>query len=280
MIVIVILIAALLLVLLVLASIKPGRRRDELLKPFEEVLIAHRGLFDNDSDAPENSMAAFRRAVDAGYGIELDVQMSSDGRLFVFHDDDMERMTGKKICVTKQTYEELCRYPLGKSRERVPLFQDVLELVDGKVPMVIEIKVGFDYKATTMAVAKMLESYHGIYCMECFNPLALGWYRRNVPGIARGQLSMDYKLHPAKLPGILRFLLTHLMLNFISRPDFVSYHHSDSYKLGFRIFRNLFHGKTAAWTIRSQEELEKNRKLFSIFIFDRFIPHSEQAYPR
>lgn len=254
--------------------LSPCCSRKEQMKPFEEVLIAHRGLFDNDSQAPENSMAAFRRAVNAGFGIELDVQMTADGKLIVFHDMNMKRMMGIDGRVTEYTYEELLKFPLARSGERIPLFSDVLEMVNGQVPLVIEIKVGLRYKATTVAAAQMLQSYRGIYCMECFNPLALAWYRKHMPSILRGQLSEDYSQEERWIPMVPRFILTNMLLNCLARPDFISYNHKDKRKQSFRICRKLFKGKTAAWTIKSQRELEAARDMFDVFIFDSFLPEN------
>ena len=254
--------------------LSPCCSRKERMKPFEDVLIAHRGLHDNRSGAPENSMPAFRKAVEAGYGIELDVQRTADGKLVVFHDMNLKRMTGVDGRLTEHTYEELLAYSLGQSRERIPLFEDVLKMVGGRVPMVIEIKVGIRYKATTVAVEQMLRSYHGVYCMECFNPFALAWYRKHDPAILRGQLSEDYSQEEIRLPGLIRFILTNMLLNFLARPDFISYNHRDKKKHSFRICRKLFKGKTAAWTIKTQGELEAARDMFDVFIFDSFLPEN------
>ena len=250
----------------------PCRKRRDQMKPFEENYIAHRGLFDNTSDAPENSLPAFRRAMEAGYGIELDVQMTADQKLVVFHDWTMQRMAGVDLRITDTTYEELCRHPLGQSQEVIPLFEDVLRLVDGKVPMIIEIKVGFSYRKTTEAIAGMLKSYKGTYCMECFNPFALGWYKRHQPQVLRGLLSMDYAKDPVKMPVPAKLALTGLLLNFSARPDFISYHFCDDKKYGFWLCRHVLKAKTAAWTIRSEQDLNDAQKNFDVFIFDSFIP--------
>lgn len=252
--------------------LSPCCSRKERMKPFEDVLIAHRGLFDNESDAPENSMAAFGKAVEAGFGIELDVQMTADGHLVVFHDLNLKRMTGMEGRVTDHTLEELSAYTLGNSGETIPLFSDVLKMVDGRVPLVIEIKVLFRYRATTEAVERMLRTYGGVYCMECFNPLVLAWYRKHDPSILRGQLSEDYTQDEIRMPRLTGFILTNMLLNFLARPDFISYNHRDKKKYSFRICRKLFKGKTAAWTIQSQGELEAARDMFDVFIFDSFLP--------
>lgn len=256
--------------------LRPEMGKKRSFAAFDHTMIAHRGLFDNESEAPENSLAAFRKAVDQGFGIELDVQLTKDGQLVVFHDFDLKRMCGIHKKLTELTYAETQQYVLKNSVEKIPLFSDVLKLVDGKVPLVVEIKVGFDYKATTEAAAEMLSHYKGIYCMECFNPLSLVWYRKNYPEILRGQLSMDFSQSEDKMPQIVRFFLTNLLLNFCAKPDFISYNHKDRHIRGFRMCRKLFGVKTAAWTIKNQAELEAARDMFDMFIFDSFLPKEEK----
>lgn len=259
-----------------LLMIRPCVSRSAQFAPFENTMIAHRGLFDNNSDAPENTLPAFEAAIRKGFGIELDVQMTLDGKLVVFHDWDLKRMAGIHWKISDHTYKELCRYPVGNSQERIPLFSDVLKLVNGAVPMVIEIKVGYDYRKTTEAVARMLSDYHGVYCVECFNPLALSWYRKHVPQVIRGQLSMDYEKDPVKMPWLVKIILTNLMMNFCAKPDFISYNHKDQRKKGFRLCRKLFRVKTAAWTIKNEQELENAKGLFDVFIFDGFLPRGSK----
>lgn len=255
-----------------LYMLRPETEKTRSFAAFDHTMIAHRGLFDNHSEAPENSLAAFRKAVDQGFGIELDVQLTKDGKLVVFHDFDLKRMCGIHKKLTELTYAELEQYSLKGSTEKIPLFSAVLDLIAGRTPLVVEIKVGYDYKATTEAAAEMLSQYSGVYCMECFNPLALVWYRRHNPKVLRGQLSMDFFHSEDKMPKIVRFFLTNLLLNFCAKPDFISYNHKDRHIRGFRMCRKLFKVKTAAWTIKSQAELEAARGTFDMFIFVSFLP--------
>lgn len=250
--------------------LRPETEKTRSFAAFDNTMIAHRGLFNNNSDAPENSLAAFRNALEHGFGMELDVQLTKDGKLVVFHDFDLKRMCGVHKKLTELTYAELEQYSLKNSTEKIPLFSDVLELVNGKVPLVVEIKVDFDYKATTEAAAAMLSEYKGVYCMECFNPLALVWYRKHFPKVLRGQLSMDFFQSEDKMPQIVRFFLTNLLLNFWAKPDFISYNHKDRQIRGFRMCRKLFGVKTAAWTIKSEAELQTARETFDMFILTVF----------
>ena len=102
--------------------IKPDTKRKEWAKPYEEKGVAHRGLFDKSLGIPENSLAAFQRAVEKNYGVELDVQLTKDNRLVVFHDEDLFRMCGVKKKVRDCTWEELCQYTLQGTEEKIPLF--------------------------------------------------------------------------------------------------------------------------------------------------------------
>lgn len=140
-------------------------------------LFAHRGLFTKDQSIPENSMAAFANAVEHGYGIELDIQLTKDKQLVVFHDHTLTRMCGIDLPVCEMTYEELQKYTLGNTEEKIPLFKDVLELVDGKVPLLVEIKLPTLRTYTCQAADALLQNYRGQYCIESFNPLALRWYK-------------------------------------------------------------------------------------------------------
>lgn len=264
--------ASIALVAAYLWCLKPNTKRRRDLEPFEKVFFAHRGLFDNNSDHPENSLAAFRRAVEAGYGIELDVQLTSDHRLVVFHDGSLNRMCGVDGMLYRYTYDELCQYSLADSDERIPLLQDVLELVAGKVPLIVEIKKEGSWLKTTKALAEMMQNYHGLYCIESFHPLVVAWYRKHHPDIIRGQLSSNFLKENDGWSTVARFILSNLLLNWLSRPDFIAYNHRYANQFSYRLCRKLFPTVNAAWTIRSQEELDKAEEIFQIIIFDSFIP--------
>ncbi len=256
---------------LYLLAIMPRMGNRKRRKDFLNVYYAHRGLHDNDTDAPENSIAAFCRAVQAGYGIEMDVQLSKDGVPVAFHDFTLKRICGKEGKVCDYTWEELQSFRLCGSEETIPKFEDVLNEVRGRVPLIVELKVERANLALCPVVDAMLEKYHGIYCIESFNPLVLRWYRQNHGSVVRGQLS-DGFLKSGEFQGPLYFFLQNLMLNFITKPDFIAYNHKYEKTLSRRICRGLFRNLSVAWTIKSQEELDAVRDKFDIFIFDSFIP--------
>lgn len=267
-----ILIVLIVLIALYLFCLAPNRWRGEQMKPFEEVYIAHRGLFDNSQPWPENSLPAFRRAVEAGYGIELDIQLTADHQMVVFHDGDLKRMCGVDKMVYECTYEELCGYDLLGTGVKIPLFSEVLELVDGKVPLIVEVKSEGDWKETTRTMAEMMEDYEGVYCMESFHPLAVAWYRKHCPHIIRGQLSTDYFKDEPKRSFGEKFVLTNLLMNFRARPDFIAYNHRHVDQFSYRLCRKLFRVVNVAWTIKNPDQLKKAKRVFSVLIFDSFIP--------
>lgn len=254
----------------------PGPDRRNLMEAFEKQYIAHRGLFDNKRGIPENSLPAFRHAVEHGYGIELDVQMTTDHKLVVFHDESLKRMCGIDKPLHECSYAELQEYRLLDTDEKIPLYVDVLKVIAGKVPLIMEVKSEGDWKNTTKLAAKMMDQYqkhyHGVYCMESFHPMAVQWYKKHRPEIIRGQLSSDYFRDGTKKNPIGKFVLSSLLMNCFSRPDFIAYNHLFADQFSYKILRKLFVAEHVCWTIKSKEQLEKAKEIFQVFIFDSFIP--------
>ncbi len=266
-----VLIGAAVLVLLYFLAIMPRLSHRKERKDFLGVYYAHRGLHDNTSDAPENSLAAFQKAVKAGYGIEMDVQLTKDKVPVVFHDFTLERICGREGKVCDYTFQELKQFRLCGSEERIPGFEEALRTIKGKVPLIVELKVEWMDISVCPVVDQLLREYKGLYCVESFNPLVLSWYRRYHNDVVRGQLS-DGFVKSGEMKGILYALLQNLMLNWVTKPDFVAYNHKYADVPARKICRKLYKNMAAAWTIKSQEELEKARNKFDIFIFDSFIP--------
>ena len=255
-----------------LIALFPGFKKGISFQPFEECYIAHRGLFKNDGDCPENSIAAFSRAVALDYGIELDVQLTKDKALVVFHDDSLARMCGIEKNIQDCTYEELQHLCLLKSGEKIPLLEEVLSVVGGKVPLIVEIKNSPNWHEATVATAKLLDRYTGCYCIESFSPLVVEWYKKNRPNVIRGQLSTNYFRDEPQMGFLSKFVLTNLLLNVRAKPDFIAYNHIHKNQLSYKLLRLLYPIKNVAWTIKSQQELETAKDTFSCFIFDSFIP--------
>ena len=246
------------------------KRASGRMAPFEATLIAHRGLFGE--GAPENTFAAFERAAGAGYGIELDVRMTSDSKLVVFHDATLRRMFGADVKVSDLTYEELSGYVFPGTSEKIPLFDDVLKTVRGRVPLIIEVKSEGGCSDTCKELFRALEGYEGIYCMESFDPTALRWFKRTAPNVIRGQLTQNYFKSRASIPFIYKVAMSHLLADFIGRPSFIAYNHRHRLPLSASVLHRLGAGGLAAWTVKSEEELTLARKTYDVIIFDSFIP--------
>ncbi len=259
----------LILFCLYLFLIKPSGRRTEMER-YKSVRYAHRGL--HGGGAAENSMTAFKRAVDAGFGIELDVRLSSDGRVVVFHDDTLDRVCGKEGRVDSRTAEELAALSLSGTADGVPLFEDVLALVDGKIPLLIEIKEDAGKYCVTEALLKILPTYHGEFIIESFNPLALARVRELSPEYLRGFLCQNF-LSNKKNRKPLYFLLQTFVLNSLCRPDFIAFMHSDYKNAALKLTRGIFSVPTLAWTVRApEEEAAAYEHGFDGVIFENYIP--------
>ena len=258
------------LLMLYLFLIAPRMWKKPDRTPLLNVLYAHRGLFDNKTDAPENSLPAFQKAVEAGYGIELDVQLSKDGIPVVFHDASLKRMCGVEGNVWDYPLSELKQLKLADSNAEVPTLAEVFDVVDGKVPLIIEYKLYVPQTKVCRLVNDLLRSYTGAYCIESFHPLALLWYRRHRPDVVRGQLCMEFWNEDKYRGNPFFFLLSYLVTNAAARPDFIAYKHSDASRLTKRMG-----ALSVAWTIKSQTQLEEAKKHFDLFIFDSFIPKKE-----
>jgi glycerophosphoryl diester phosphodiesterase len=250
----------------------PKLRRNPESRKLDGWLYAHRGFHDNKSDAPENTLKAFQLAVENNYGIELDVQLTKDKVPVVHHDYHLRRSCGVDKKVAELTYEELKNYNLFESKERIPTFQEVLNCVDGKVPLIVELKIPLMAERLCQAVSSALKDYKGIYCIESFNPFGLIWYKKHVPEVVRGQLSTDFVKEKIEGNKIQYFILKHLLMNFLTKPDFIAYQHVYKKDLSFYLCRKLYRVKTFAWTIKTQEDLDHNKKYYELFIFDSFTP--------
>lgn len=243
------------------------------IKPFKNWHYAHRGFHDNTSEAPENSLAAFQKAIQHGYGIELDIQLSKDNQLVVFHDDDLSRTTGDPRTVAERSYQELQTLLLFESDEKIPLFKEVLDLVRGQVPLIVELKSTLKEKDERIGeiASDLLDDYAGEFMVESFHPMLVLWFKKHRKHWIRGQLSKNYRLSKEATPWI-GYLLTHLLFNVITRPDFVAYRFKDRDSFSLRCFKYFFRGTTVAFTVVSQEELEASKQLFDLAIFEGFHP--------
>jgi glycerophosphoryl diester phosphodiesterase len=266
-----ILIVLLVLIVIYFLMVTPRMINRADRTPFYGAHYAHRGLFDNDSDAPENSLAAFKKAVDAGYGIELDVQLSKDDKLVVFHDATLKRMCGMKGNVWDYTLEELQQIKLLNSNETVPTFEQFLKVVDGKVPFILEFKLDRAQTRVCELANEALKNYKGAYCIESFHPLALMWYRKNRPDVLRGQLCEEFFRSKKYKGKLLYMILPYLLTNFLTRPDFIAYNHEHANNIS-RLTCKAFGGLSVCYTVKSVEEYERAKENgFELIIFHSCI---------
>ncbi|MBD5133943.1 MAG: glycerophosphodiester phosphodiesterase [Clostridiales bacterium] len=254
--------------------VKP-RRNQPGWEKLEGVKYAHRGLHDAARGVPENSMAAFRRAVEHGFGAELDVHLMADGNLAVVHDSDLTRVCGKQAQIEDLTAEDLAAYPLMGTGETIPLFGEVLELFEDKTPLVIELKVERgNAAALTDAVMAALEGWRGTYCVESFHPGVLLRLKERYPQVLRGQLSENFMRgsEVGNLAALARFVLTHLLTTAFTRPDFIAYKWEDRKEPSLRLMRALYGVHEIGWTVRDRETMDALAREGVSSIFEQFIP--------
>lgn len=266
---------AILIILILLSALYllslMGRTGHPGLKDLRGWKYAHRGL--HNETRPENSMAAFQAALDAGCGIELDVHLLADGNLAVMHDSSLKRTTGREGRIEDLTTQQLKEYHLGGTEQTIPTFREVLDLYAGKAPLIIELKAEKgNHAALTETACKMMEGYDGVYCMESFDPRCVYWLRKHRPEIIRGQLSENFFKSSGSMSWALKFVLTHLLANFLTRPDFVAYKFADRKKLSPTLCRKFWHIQGVSWTLQSQAELDTAATEGWIPIFENFRP--------
>ena len=236
------------------------------------VPYAHRGL--HGKGIPENSLTAFQRAVDRGYGIELDVHLTRDGQLVVHHDDSLSRMCHVNRNIESMTLDEILDCRLWGTDEKIPTLDQALNVVQGRVPLIVEMKsAGEGSKALPEALYRRMRQYDGDWCVESFDPRLIRWFKRYAPSVIRGQLAYD----PSKVPqdqhrGLLYWMGARLLMNCISRPDFVAYGYETEGNLSFRVMRMLFQPVLAAWTVRSRKDFERLKDQYDLQIFESFEP--------
>lgn len=233
---------------------------------------AHRGLHEKDLSVPENSMAGFKAAVEAGYGIEFDLQLTKDKKVVVHHDRSLKRVCGADVSIGDLTYKELQQYRLQNTEERVPLFSDVLALVDGRTPLIIELKHYDDADLLCPLVWELLRNYKGPYCVESFDPYTVQWFRKNHPYVLRGQLMGHFEGKDEECKGFFRALFwRNLWTNVLTRPHFEAYDVHFRNNISHRIACDKMKMQEVNWTLRTAEEYKvcKNAGALCIFEFIR-----------
>lgn len=226
--------------------------------------IAHRGLFDREK-IPENSMLAFDKALEKGYSIEVDVNMTQDGYIVVFHDNSLKRMTGIKNDITTMTLSEIKKLKLLGTENKIPTFEDVLLQVSGKVSILIEVKPNSKYKELMEKLINLLEKYNGKYSIQSFDPRVVYWLKKNTPQISRGQIASK-NIREVK-SRILKILLGKMVFNVITKPNFVSYQYLSINEKFYKKQKNKGR-EVIAWTLKNKEDYEKIRDYCDMVVFE------------
>ena len=248
-----------------------GRKNQPGMETLRGWFYAHRGL--HDDQKPENSLAAYKAALDKGYGIEFDVHLLKDGSLAVMHDSDLKRTTGREGFMEDLTAQDLENYHLGGTDQTIPTFQQVLDLFDGQAPLIIELKTrNGNADALTEAVCQVLKDYTGPYCVESFDPRCIRYLYKHYPQIIRGQLAENAVKRNKSVSWPVRFLCTYYLENFLTRPDFIAYRFSDRENLCLRLCHKVYHVQEVNWTIRAKEEMEAAEQAGNLVIFECFDP--------
>ena len=203
--------------------VAPGGVTKRQKAPFDGRSFAHRGLHSEDKSVPENSLEAFRLAASAGYGVELDVQLSKDGQVVVFHDDSLDRVCGVHAKLEDLSYDELKLLRLCGTEQRIPLLTEALGVIRGKGPLIVELKNSSRNKELCEKTYAILSEYEGQVCVESFNPMIVRWFRRHAKDLVRGQLATIRKDYGDTVSKPTAFLLSRCLLNFLSRPQFIAY---------------------------------------------------------
>ena len=247
-----------------------GNRKNPEAEYFTGVRYAHRGLHDKPK-VPENSLSAFSLAVENGCGIELDIHLMADGELAVIHDASLKRTAGADIFIEDLTCDELKKYTLEDSDEHIPTLKEVLALVDGRVPLLIELKSEGNVKELCRTAIEQLKGYKGKYCVESFDPRCVAFFKKNAPCVVRGQLAENFfKDKNVKLSVVLKFFLHALVLNFYTRPDFIAYNFEHRKDLSNQIALKLWKIKGFAWTVRSITDMKQAESEGYTVIFENF----------
>lgn len=226
-----------------------------------KVPIAHRGLWGN--NIPENSLLAYANAKERGFPIEIDLYKSKDGEILSVHDRNLLRLTGKDIDICLANSSTVKELRIGNSAEKIPTLKETLNLIDGKIPILIELKNQPD-KSVVNSVAEILSEYKGEFAVQSFNPIFIKRFKKMSPETVTGILSTKREEDLKGETALKKFIVKRTPLNFLVKPDFISAEQS-----AFPLKSKL---PALAWTIESEEEYKKIKPLATNIIFEGFIP--------
>ena len=236
----------------------------------KESLIAHRGLHSKDKTIPENSIAAISLAMEKGYGIELDINVLKDGTVVVFHDNNLKRLVGKDDFLNELNLEDLNGLKILNSEEKIPTLQEVLQLVNGKVPLLIELKPLGDNKLLCEKFIETISGYQGAFAIHSFNPYIIHWFKKNHPSIIRGQIT-EFFSNDLKMKKLTKYLMKAMIFNVFTKPDFINYGIQDlPNKYCDRVYKKGM--CVISYASRNQEEFDMVKHNYDNSVFEFFIP--------
>jgi len=230
--------------------------------------IAHRGFYDENN--PENSLPAFERAIENNFAIELDVRGLADGTVVVFRDSTLGRMTGADGFIANYTYEDIKPLTLLKTKEHIPTLEEALNFINGRTPVLIEIKNMGKVANIEQTVWNVLKKYKGEYAVQSFNPYSLEWFKINAPHVTRGQTASFYK-GVKNVEFAKKFSLKRMLLNKkVSEPHFINYKVEDLPNRYVRKYKDL---PLLCWVVR-EDTFERAKKVADNMIFEGFNPNN------
>ena len=243
------------------------------VKWIKENYIAHRGFHSLDKSIPENSLLAIKKAIDYNYSIEMDVNVTKDGQVVVFHDINLKRLCNKNINLSEANYDVIKNFHLLNTNEKIPLLKDVLTLVKGRVPLLIELKPKGNNKLLCEAFTKAIKNYKGKFAIHSFSPKIVYWFRKNHPEIIRGQVT-EYFKDDLKMNRFIKYLMRKMTFNIFTKPDFINYGIKDlPNKYADKIYKK---GMTViSYCARNKSEFNMVRKHYNNAVFEFFRPEIE-----
>ena len=269
-----ILLLAFVLFLVLFAASRPRKDKKyrDALKRLKSAKYAHRGLFDPSIGVYENTSKAFERAVERGFGIELDVHITKDKTAVVMHDDSLKRTCGEDVKISDSFYNDIKDIKVGGSDD-IPLFENVLKMTEQKVPLIIELKTdSTDVSLLCKCVSECLEGYKGDFCIESFDPRVVMWFKKNRPDIIRGQLAANFTKESKVSNPILRFLSRSLLICAGTMPDFIAYDVKSVAPLA-RMYFAIWKPHRFVWTVKDENTLKAYEEKGIASIFEGFIPN-------
>lgn len=255
--------------------IAPGRSSERARRPFAGRTFAHRGLYAANQSVPENSLAAFLAAVEAGYGIELDVQLTHDGQVIVFHDASLQRVCNVDARPDAFSLDELRKLSLFETGHRIPLLSEVLSLIDGRVPLIVELKFGENWQTLCEKTYALLSGYRGDVCVECFHPLPVRWFYRNAPHVLRGQLSEASRVSMRVMPWYQSIMMSRLLCNCLTHAQFSAYRIGGKC-LSARMVERLG-AMRVSWTAHADDNWAELMRTSDCIIFEHCRPATHFA---